>query len=972
MTLKRRINGNDLPHETPIFQGNKTSPLNVLSEDGFNIIQTYEPNEWTSIEALKSYIKLSTANNFILALSNRYFYKPTVNNNGNYNFSGVNIYDNCNHQLGSYGFPQQIGTFRINLNDYISQIYTVSPFKEAIWGYHITEEASYFHWFPYKDNCLSNFYGDPSTFKNVEVPPSNVLSAITYLKSLMQTNAPDHKYIIMEANHGRSVLSNTYDGEGIFNPQDYLHLLNKNDKRDIYFEGSYVSFPYSNWINQNYIDIFNSGSHYLGQFKSIDYAKSKAKQVHKILNIESTKIEPHYWAHYHSNPAIQNANWLWFEAYTSIIHGVDGIWFWQLDRSLNNNEIDHFSSTQLDKFNREKFPENYRRFISNLAKELRLLEDQAFLNNHHSTIIYSKTEEVDKQCIVPSATTYIPSYLPSEKRNELYGLRYTLRTNGEEVIMIITNPLNVAINTTLNFSNCSNQIIRNSTAVQFLFESSNQSVSSSTYKTNRNSNINLENGTSNFYNTTLSSVKSLNLNMGPLDVKILKFISEPLPSNSDNAWLPSWTNQGNSKIADLEIDDNTNFLVGDFDGDGAEELLYYNRANNNMNSSAVLKFIDNDWQLIYYNNNRTHLNGTYNNFFVGDFDGDGKDEILANTYNGISKLFKFSNNEWSQIWTDSGNINSALYPYKQKLYIGDFDGDGKDEILGVATPGWTTMFSFNNNDFIWKWSDMGNTNTNIYPYRQNLKVGDFDGDGIDEVLGLDGWATILKFQNNTWNWVWSNYGVNGLGGWQYPLDPTDQLLIGNIDNDLKEELFFIQNRNNADWSATIDLKNDYSGWNWNWTANSLYSSPYINNWPVNSGYNPTKYLLVKAQISGPKQLLAFRKYCNSVLANMYKGTLSHNKSHMIEGNLEIDDLDYKPQMSQIYPNPSNSHINITSTENITSIECYSLDGKKLIQYSIIDTTEFTLALPDDQNSIYLLKVYSNNYSETHRIIKVKQ
>lgn len=969
MSLKRVINGKEVPYETPEHLGYKTSPQNVLKEDGFNIMHTYEPNEWTSIESLKSYIKLTSANNFILALNNRYYFKPTINTNGSYNNSGVNIYDNCNYQLGSYDYPMQIGTFRINLNNYTDEIFTISPYKETIWGYQITEEASYYHWFPYKNDCTSGLYGDPLSFKNIEIPPTNVLEAINYLKLKTVRKAPHHKFIIMEANHGRAVVNNTIDGEGVFNPQNYINLLDKNDNRDVYFEGSYVSFPHTDWTNQIYSNISNNGFHYLGQFKSIDYAKQRANEVHKIINIESTKIEPHYWAHYHSNLTIQNANWLWFQAYTSIIHGVDGLWFWQLDRSINQDEIDNFSTTNLNRFNRDKFPVNYQKYISNLTKELSLLEKKGFLTNDETTLVHSKTDNADEHCIVPMASTYIPSYLPVEKRNENYGLRYTIRTNGNEVIMIITNPLNIPINTTLNFSNSSNQIIQNSTGVQILFEGSNADVTSTTYKTNRNSNINLQNLTYNAHNRTFTGNKSVNLSMGPLDVKILKFISQPLPINSDNAWLKTWSNNGNSKIGTFEFSDNSFLLAGDYDGDGIEELLCYNKVNSQMTDIMMLKYIDSNWQTIWSNNLTTSFNGHFSNLSIGDFDGDGRDEILVNSIIGTSKILKFTNNQWLQIWSDYGNNNHAINPYKGKIYVGDFDGDGKSDILGVAQPGWTTMFSFNNNDLVWKWSDMGNTNTNLYPYRFNLKVGDFDGDGIDEVLGLDGWATILKFQNNNWTWMWSNYGTNGLGGWSYPLQQDDDLLIGNLDNDSKEELFFIQNHTNGDWAATIDLKTDNSGWNWNWSANSLYSIPYINNWPINTNNRPTNYSLVKSQSNVGKQLIAIRKFCNSYLINMYRSNSVQNK-RFENGNLSnIENNNYTIIKSSVYPNPTLSNINIECSELIKRIECYTIDGRQLFQELNINTNFTTISLPETQNAVYLIKVIGDNFNETHRIIK---
>ena len=183
------------------------------------------------------------------------------------------------------------------------------------------------------------------------------------------------------------------------------------------------------------------------------------------------------------------------------------------------------------------------------------------------------------------------------------------------------------------------------------------------------------------------------------------------------------------------------------------------------------------------------------------------------------------------------------------MIAGDFDGDSKDEILGSDLPnGWTTMFHFDNNDFNWGWSDYGN-NHPILPYRSTLISGDFDSDGKDEVIGFDGWSTLFHFDNQDFQWGWSTSGSNSFGGWTYPIPSNDQVLVGDIDTqDNKEEILFIQTGVNGAWATSMDLKPDQSSWTWNWSANNSYSVPFINDWSIadNSGTD-SKYLLIKAE-----------------------------------------------------------------------------------------------------------------------------
>ncbi|MEK8019963.1 MAG: M4 family metallopeptidase [Candidatus Parabeggiatoa sp.] len=111
------------------------------------------------------------------------------------------------------------------------------------------------------------------------------------------------------------------------------------------------------------------------------------------------------------------------------------------------------------------------------------------------------------------------------------------------------------------------------------------------------------------------------------------------------------------------------------------------------------------------------------------------------------------NNGWENVFDryDSSGI-------ADKLYVGDFDGDGAEELLGVSG-NWITMFYYENDDWQWGWSNYGDSEAGggIYPYRNNLSIGDFDGDGKDEILGVDSWITMFHFKigdDNKWDWHW--------------------------------------------------------------------------------------------------------------------------------------------------------------------------------------------------------------------------
>ena len=83
--------------------------------------------------------------------------------------------------------------------------------------------------------------------------------------------------------------------------------------------------------------------------------------------------------------------------------------------------------------------------------------------------------------------------------------------------------------------------------------------------------------------------------------------------------------------------------MGDFDGDGSEELLCVGYTSGGANDwITVLKYVNDNWERHWSNYGSSSAgNGIYqyrNNFIVEDFNGDGKDELLENDINDCGAL----------------------------------------------------------------------------------------------------------------------------------------------------------------------------------------------------------------------------------------------------------------------------------------------------------------------------------------------
>jgi len=146
------------------------------------------------------------------------------------------------------------------------------------------------------------------------------------------------------------------------------------------------------------------------------------------------------------------------------------------------------------------------------------------------------------------------------------------------------------------------------------------------------------------------------------------------------------------------------------------------------------------------------------NIYTGDFNGDGRIDILTFNPSGgavvrLSKIDGNGNwNGWENHWAAWPSVYS-------KVYIGDFNGDGKDDILTVnpanggavlrqSTGGAGTWTGWSN-----KWAAWPSNYNQVY-------VGDFNGDGRSDILTRDpvtGGAVIRQSIVSSGDWIgWSN------------------------------------------------------------------------------------------------------------------------------------------------------------------------------------------------------------------------
>jgi len=252
--------------------------------------------------------------------------------------------------------------------------------------------------------------------------------------------------------------------------------------------------------------------------------------------------------------------------------------------------------------------------------------------------------------------------------------------------------------------------------------------------------------------------------------------------------------------------------ANDFNGDGRSDVLWRNASTGQITdwlAASGSGFTDN------YNNARANVSTGWQVAGTGDFNGDGRDDILwRNSSTGqITDWLGKTNGGF----TDNYNASKAGIPLSwQVAGTGDFNGDGRDDILWRSDTGVLTD---------WLGTDNGSFTSN-YPSSavtvpgdwHIAGTGDFNGDGRTDILWRSGSLTVdwLANANGGFASNWNNSVVN---------IPTDWTVAGTGDfnGDGRDDILW---RNSA--GLTVD-----------WLANASGNGGFISNYANSAVQVPT-------------------------------------------------------------------------------------------------------------------------------------
>lgn len=281
----------------------------------------------------------------------------------------------------------------------------------------------------------------------------------------------------------------------------------------------------------------------------------------------------------------------------------------------------------------------------------------------------------------------------------------------------------------------------------------------------------------------------------------------------------------------------SDIVVGDFDGDATDDIA-------GRDSTGKWHLIAKSGGTAAAPTFSSTVIGTWStrqdwrDVVVGDFDSNGTDDIAGRAGSGT----------WWQLHNTGGSFsNSKLGNWSTRVIwteavAGDFTGAGRDGIAGRTSTGVWYLMSFDTGDSQWKNSRMGRWSDKVQ--WSDALVGDFDGDGRDDIAA--------RTPTNAW-WAFQSDGTTfastRLGSWGTASAWSDVQLGDFLGNGFSG----IAGRSSStgDWQVTQKAGAAYSTTNFagSWATADVWYATFAGRFdPTDSGLHKKTGLMARSLV----------------------------------------------------------------------------------------------------------------------------
>ncbi len=255
---------------------------------------------------------------------------------------------------------------------------------------------------------------------------------------------------------------------------------------------------------------------------------------------------------------------------------------------------------------------------------------------------------------------------------------------------------------------------------------------------------------------------------------------------------------------------------GDFNGDGKDDLLCHDIETGGLwvdYADANSQFVVTDFEAAHF-----WCNGDSQQLRIGDFDGDGKDDLLCHNHaTGAMHIDRSTGTTTPFAGTDTMPPNPWCPGHYQRLHVGKFDANTSDDLLCHDTRSGARFV-----DLAGSVASALFTGTNSTPSAwcnglgQRLFVADVDGLGGDDLVCHDSDDGTIHVDSGTLgatNWT------GAAAGWCTA--PYQRIKIGDINGDGKDDLVCHDQVSGKRW---VDYSNDgeFTGTNWSSPAGNVW------------------------------------------------------------------------------------------------------------------------------------------------------